>query len=318
MSGPPIPPPPGLEIPVPPPHHHHAIHPPPPMPPHPAAMGIPQMVGNNSSNGGTFESASGEEEFDVASYVYNVGFIHTAWADTLLTVAPHPPLRLHALFASRSPVLYRYLSGQNNSPYHINMTTEDRNLTPMALSMALATLYGHQLDLSGCDLETAKGLMAAGCLLGLESVASSGYKVVLGLLNKENVAEILSFAIGCEDVDLTHAGPYPPFTNTLVASVIDFIVANLVVSPVDPQMREVVRKLPFNLFKHIVEHDKLQVKSHMERHAFAREMIKARAAGNQLYDESVVMAFGGGKNGVEVIRKPAGKKKALWKAGTNN
>lgn len=322
-------PPPPVAPPIPPPglesiSYHHVVPPPPPgppppPPPPPPGPPPPGISGNQSP----------AENFDLTSYVYNVGFIHTAWADTYLNISPHPPLRLHALFASRSPVLYRYLnpSANSNPPYHINLQTDDKNITPISLSMALGTLYGHSLDLQNCDLETAKGLFATGNFLGLDSVASSGFQVILSLISKDTISDILSFAVsntnGSEssvnDLPLTYAGPYPPFTNSLVQILVDFILSNFNPSqkPIDEAWRNVLLQLPFQMFKAICESEKLAVKSHMERHSFARELIssrkKARGSDNS-FEETVVLAFGGGKGNVEVIRKPAGGKKSLWKA----
>jgi hypothetical protein len=265
------------------------------------------------------------EGFDLASYVYNVGFIHTAWADTYLNISPHPPLRLHALFASRSPVLYRYLnpSANANPPYHINLQSDDKNMTSMALSMALATLYGHTLDLHTCDLETAKGLVAAGCFLHLDSVASQGFQVILGKVSTETLPDLLHFVFNSEnnvdELPLSYPGPYPPFTSSLVQILVDFILSNFNPSqkPIDSTWRSLLLQLPFQMFKAVCESEKLAVKSHMERHSFARELVSARKksrGGASSFEETVVLAFGGGKGSVEVIRKPTGGKKTLWKA----
>lgn len=202
--------------------------------------------------------------------------------------------------------------------------------------MALATLYGHNLDLSSCDVPTARGLLAAGYLLGIDSVANAGYQVLVNSITKENLPEVLAFALGDDSnkgadgkdavlplaandkLGIDHPGPYPPLTGSLVSILVNFILNNYSVSvPVDAQFKSIMLGLPFQLVKHIVESDKLQAKSPMERHSFARDIVGAREKnkkrGEVNYEESVVLAFGGGKGGVEVIRKTIGGKKALWK-----
>lgn len=282
--------------------------------------------------------------------MYNAGFIHALWADTFLSVAPFPPFRLHALFASRSPTLYRLLAQYpQGGPYHLNINADDKNLSHASLSMALATLYGQTIDARSVDLATAKGLVAAGSLFELEHIARAGYQAILNLLDKETASEILGFALSSidaqrngpgrpsspavqsqsqaneptsiDEVDVSYPGPYPPITGNLLQVVVSFIVNNLDASqkPLDPAFQALLVSLPFYLFKTICEHESLRVKSPMERHSFARDVTALREQarrqkGGYGYEENVVLAFGGGKGGVEVIRRPIGKKKTLWKA----
>jgi hypothetical protein len=231
-------------------------------------------------------------------------------------------------------------------PYHLNISGDDKNLTHAALSMALATLYGRGIDTRSVDLVTAKGLVAAGALFEIEHVARTGYQVILNLLDKETAPEILGFALSSvgsqrpprsssptlqpqttaeatsiDDIDVNYPGPYPPFTSNLLQVVIGFIINNLNASqrPLDSASQALLVSLPFHLFKTVCEHESLSVKSPMERHSFAREVTALREqarrqSGGYGYEENVVLAFGGGKGGVEVIRRPVGKKKTLWKA----
>jgi hypothetical protein len=273
---------------------------------------------------------------ELASYVYNVGFIHTAWADTILTISPHTPLRLHALFASRSPVLYKYLTSNTSPPYHINLSINDSNITSMALSMALATLYGQELN-KNCDLQTAKGLMGAGSLLGLDNVTNHGYQILLSLISKDTIMELMAFALSnniistnnsangstgggnANSITVNGEGPYPPFTNSLLSVLLDFVFDNFTTNQKSCSIQDyqtftnLLINLPFDLFKVICQSDKLNVKNHMERYTFAKEVTQLRRKNQSMYEESVVLAFDGGKGGVEIIRKPIGKKK-LWKA----
>lgn len=369
-----------------------------PIPPPTIPRPTSHMNGKTSdsvvSQGSTQVHPQTEVPFDLTSYIYNAGFVHAAWADTFLNISPHPPLRLHALLASRSPLLYRFLSNYVNQgpPYNINITCNDPNITTQSLSMALATLYGHQLDIVNCSLSNLKGLVAAGNLLGLESVVLAGYQGIVNSVSRDTLADLFSFvlskvitqgsnngsntantgsssgssldsnpsqssglssssspgmgennglynstpgssngttnpnALSFEDISMTYPGPYPPFTNQLLSILVDFLLLDMNASekPLDSIYKSILVGLPFYVYKFICESDKLKVKSHMERHSFAREMTGLREharraqlqanSGNIAYEENVVLAFGGGKGGVEVIRKMAGKKKTLWKA----
>lgn len=365
--------PPGLAMASPGPGPHHGSHPHPPTgaaagggpgalappPPHPMGFG---ESGEGSGNNG--------ESFDVTRYVYNAGYIHAAWADTFLNMAPHPPLRLHALFLSRSPLLYRFLSGMSSHgpPYHINLPISDRNVTTAALSMVLAALYGRSLDLPNCDLPTAEGIIAAGSFLGLEELASSGYQALLNFVSTKNLPELFAFTfsnldlshshnpghsrseshghgshpsspppsmgtsdtneamnrvtVGIDEIDPSYTGPYPSITSRLLTVLLDHILANLDASQkldVSSEFFPIIQTLPFSLCKYICEHDDLRVGSVMARHSFAKSVVAVRDQYRKKHavlgkDETVVLAFSGGKQAVQVIRKNASKRKSLWKA----
>lgn len=148
---------------------------------------------NNNNLGATTT-----QSFDVADYVYNAGFVHAAWSDTFLHLPPHPPLRLHALFLSRSPLLYRVLTSMSSAsqgpPFHISLPLPDRNVTTASLSIVLAALYGRPLDLPTYDLVTLKGIIAAASFLGLDELASSAYQSLLNFVVPQNIQELLDFA----------------------------------------------------------------------------------------------------------------------------
>lgn len=275
-----------------------------------------------------------QNALDLASYVYNAGFVHAAWADTLLQVSSFPPLRLHALFASRSPLLYRYLSSYSTKgqgpPYQININCTDPLVTHASLSMAIATMYGHSLDLRTIDLAMAKNLIATGHFLGLEHVYTVGYSVLLNSISRATISNIFNFALKPqagvqttpEDITFEHPGPYPPITQPLLKIVVDFILNTFTVSnPLDAEFQSLLLDMPFHVYKLVCESAQLQVRSPMERHNFAKNVTslrehKRKLDGSSSYEETVVLAFGGGKNGIEVIRKPLGKKKVLWKASS--
>lgn len=204
--------------------------------------------------------------------------------------------------------------------------------------MALATLYGHSLDLRTVDLSLAKGLVAAGSLLGLEAVAASGVKALLANLSKATIGEAMAFALSRQptafpgeivpsiDMDVFYPGPYPIYTKSLVQILVDFILVtfNASETPLDPVYLDLLLSLPFPILKHICENEKLTVNGHMGRHQFASEIAanrqsKARknmkSGQGPIFEENAILSFSNGKGKVELIRRPVGKKKVLWKAG---
>lgn len=248
-----------------------------------------------------------KEEDELRSFVYNVGFLHAAWADTVLSISNLPVLRLHALFVSQSPVLYHHLSTQTSqNGYHISLESNDPGLSAPAVSTALATLYGHPMDIQSCDLPTARGLLAAGCLFGLEKVASSAYDLLLQCIAVENLKDFFQLALSPSLIagdKSENQGPYPPYTNGLVDTLVEFVLQNLDASqPLSEPWTQVFKVLPFELNKSIIENESLRVANAMDRHTFAKNVIRLRNKAG-FPDEHVVMAFGGGKNGIEVAKR---------------
>ncbi|KAK9325671.1 hypothetical protein V1517DRAFT_269311 [Lipomyces orientalis] len=309
------------------------------------------VTSSHASAGNASEDSTVASTQDLQPYIYNMGFIHAAWTDTFLSIPPHTTLRLHALLISRSPTLYRFLLplASQGPPYNIQINDADPNLSMASISMALATLYGKPLVIDPPTLDIAKGLIAAGNLFGLEDVVRTGYAAVQSLITLDTLPELFAFAferlhgaasaapspesstpsgedIQRDNIVLTYPGPYPKYTETLLPSLITYLIDNIdhefILQPnrsSSRPLRNLLLSLPFHLFKHVCETENLKCKSQMERYGFARDLIgererRRRKSGGGAYEEGVVLAFGGGKGGVEVIRKPIGKKKVLWKA----
>ncbi|KAK9243617.1 hypothetical protein V1506DRAFT_543871 [Lipomyces tetrasporus] len=306
---------------------------------------------SQASAGNAGEDSAVANPQDLQPYIYNMGFIHAAWTDTFLSIPPHTTLRLHALLISRSPTLYRFLLplASQGPPYNIQINDADPNLSTASISMALATLYGKPLVIEPPTLDIAKGLIAAGNLFGLQEVVRAGYAVLQSLISLDNLPELFAFAfeglhapasaapspksstpsgedIQRDNIALTYPGPYPKYTETLLPSLVAYLIDNIdhefILQPngnPSRPLRNILLSLPFRLFKHVCETENLKCKSQMERYGFARDLIgererRRRKSGGGAYEEGVVLAFGDGKGGVEVIRKPIGKKKVLWKA----
>ncbi|KAK9447901.1 uncharacterized protein V1518DRAFT_445612 [Limtongia smithiae] len=278
---------------------------------------------------------------DLQTHLYTSGFVHGQWADTLLRVPPHTSLRLHSLVLARSPALRARLAQcvpPQQPPYDLQLNCADPHLSAHALSLALATLYGRPLgvDASNTGLDEAAALLAAGSLLGLRDVAAEACGVIDELVAAEALPELFAFALApvaqpaavqdynAAEIGVDYAGPYPRYTSTLTAKLArclaDAIPAGASAQQLPVEIRELLLSLPFGILKHVCESERLRAKSQMERYAFARDLTgereRRRRAQRQSsgYEETVVLAFGDGKGGVEVIRKPLGRKKVLWKA----
>ncbi|GAA5978199.1 hypothetical protein JCM10908_004269 [Rhodotorula pacifica] len=146
------------------------------------------------------------------------------------------------------------------------------------------------------------------------------------------------------------AGPSPTsYEGRLLAVLLDRILrlpsetgafVSPTAGPAQAQLVEVLKPLPFDLFKRVIEDTKFEVPSDMDRFNFAKKVVAARKQHHFLttssppgtprpataapnanggpgdFEEAVVMQFGSGAGGpgssaVNVLRKP--RKPTLWK-----
>jgi hypothetical protein len=77
----------------------------------------------------------------------------------------------------------------------------------------------------------------------------------------------------------------------------------------------VYAQLPYDLFKHCVEHPSLPIKPTQSRFAFAKKAIAMRKkqALAAHTEESVVLAIANDQGAVHITRKPKKARTALWK-----
>ncbi len=127
-----------------------------------------------------------------------------------------------------------------------------------------------------------------------------------------------------------HEGPYPPYTCSFLPNLLSHLLNTISEAQTNNQeakcsdlpsnIQIILTILPFTILKNLLENDTLKFKNQMSRHSFARDVISLRKLRNlemnKFFEESVVLSFGGGKNGVEIIRKSInGRRKQLWKTG---
>lgn len=264
---------------------------------------VPPLMG--AANGGSA---------DLQSYIYDAGFVHAAWADTLLEIdtpsAPEPrqTFRLHALFLSRSPVLYQLLTaatpdrvaeGDGGFPLRrVVLRTDDANLGPVGCTMVIATLYGRSLDLRWVGIEVVRSVIACGVLLGLDGVARAGVKFLLnsvvsgGAEGLEHLEQVLQFALSrgsggnmTDTNDKNHDETNDNNSHNNDSIDIDYAgpyplytkgflkyVIDFLVTSVDagPRLNDLIYSLPYAVVKYICEHAGLRVGAggHLARHKF--------------------------------------------------
>ncbi|KAI0060806.1 hypothetical protein BV25DRAFT_1917365 [Artomyces pyxidatus] len=278
---------------------------------------------------------------EIVSHLYHSGFQSGNYADTLLHVHQNS-YRLHAIVLSRSPYLVHLMSTspQSSGQRVIYVPLEhEPEVTQEGFAIALGYLYS-SVSLSLLRPENARGVLAAGCLLGgMDDMCGYAYEACRQHISLDTITEWLDFinTIPSSDGMATPDMPQSPsifgvYAQRLRDDVLHFLVVTLPslldihrasASP-DPQHRsgrdtllQIFALVPFELFKTAVESPAFQIGSEQTRFKFAKDAIELRKLGISRgagAEETVVLAFGGGNAGgsaVHVTRKL--RKKALWK-----
>lgn len=283
----------------------------------PDAPGDPHTEMNGS---GAAAAAAAPPKAALAEHVYQAGFLHGQFADVTLSVARFQEFKLHALIVSTSPTLRHLLHASHGPPYRLLLQSSDPRLTQHGLSIALASLYGQDPVSDRHDADSS-ALLAAAYLLGLHELTHRTYAQMVERVTALTLPRLLHFCIGDgapDTLDVDYVGPYPGFTDALLRHLAGFISTTLLLEH-EQMFHEVLVHLPYPILKHILESPDLQTKGDMARHQLARSIInereKLRKQKGGALEEVVVLAFGGGGRGsVEIIQRPAGRGKKLWKA----
>ncbi|WVF66900.1 hypothetical protein IAT40_001643 [Kwoniella sp. CBS 6097] len=293
---------------------------------------------------------------NLTSWAFNIGYLHQEWTDVHFTFF-NSGLKAHRLIIARSPYLARLMA--NVAPGSvIHLSFQDENITEESVHIALQHLYNPSQHL--INVHNARSVLPTSYLLGgMPELAHHAYTVMHSSLNADYVSEYVQWlnvnpdqnaggirnrgAVG-GTVDSwigsssSGEGRYGEWSARLKQDVLDYLLHALprkIISdnsPItaDPRLLSVYSKLPYDLFKSLIENPELPIPSMQERFQFAKKVIAQRkkiasassatngsnGASVQVgppMEESVVLAFNGGEGmGIHVTRKPK-KSRALWK-----
>ncbi|KDQ59503.1 hypothetical protein JAAARDRAFT_33073 [Jaapia argillacea MUCL 33604] len=287
---------------------------------------------------------------DIVRHLYHSGFQTGNYADTLLHVLGSV-YRLHAIILSRSPYLAHLMStspqtsGQRAIFIHLEHEPE---VTQDGFAIALGYLYS-SVSLSLISPENARGVLAAGCLLGgMEDLCAYAYEACRQSITVDSINEWVDFVDTITMPRPSVSGVSTPvemppptsifgmYAQRLRDDVFNFLVATLpsmlgvstAAASTPPQTSQdgretllhVFSRVPFDLFKAAVESPTFQIGSDQARFKFAKDAIDLRKRGiarGTGAEETVVLAFGAnnmGGSAVHVTRKM--RKRQLWKVNS--
>ena len=263
--------------------------------------------------------------------------LHTAFAtqlfpDTNVYVGQFPCIRAHAVILSRSTVLrMRLLQTQSLVPHDTGYSltipmvaaADSLYLTHAALVAAIEYLYTCNTQPIQAQIElgrvNALGLIAACSILSIttpELLVFLRKACIDTYINAIQFTHLFAF-LTC--ASSPPSGPYPPFTSGLMDIMATYILHEHIPNELNISMNNtalvaLLVKLPFDILKQTLESPDLAVKSDHARYLFAKEIVALRQPSkphhnNHHIEESVVLAFGGGAKGVELLAKPIRRKK---------
>lgn len=277
---------------------------------------------------------------EIVHHLYHAGFQTGNYADTILHVHQNT-YRLHAIVLSRSPLLAHLMSTspQSGAQRVIYVQLEhEPEVTQEGFAIALGYLYS-SVSLSLIRPDNARGVLAAGCLLGgMDELCGYAYDACRQSISVETINEWLEFIDtipsspdGSLTPELSLTSVFGHFAQRLRDDVFHFLVVTLPnaleinSSESDPSqvhtgrdtLLRVFSLVPFDMFKSAVESRAFEIGSDQTRFKFAKDVIEMRRKGiarGHGAEETVVLAFGGGHPGgsaVHVTRKI--RKRPLWK-----
>ncbi|EGN95454.1 hypothetical protein SERLA73DRAFT_60094 [Serpula lacrymans var. lacrymans S7.3] len=282
---------------------------------------------------------------EIVHHLYHAGFQTGNYADTILHVHQNA-YRLHAIILSRSPFLAHLMSTSPQSGGQRTLFVQldhEPEVTREGFAIALGYLYS-SVSLSLIRPENARGVLAAGCLLGgMDDLCGYSYETCRQSFSVDTITEWLEFvhSIPVPDnsgnPDMAVASVFGQYAQRLRDDVFHFLIVTLpsileVHSSMTPEsspseghggrdtLLRVFSLVPFEMFKAAVESPTFQIGSDQARFKFAKDAIELRKRGiarGHGAEETVVLAFGGGQMGgsaVHVTRKM--RKRPLWKVNS--
>lgn len=278
----------------------------------------------------------------IVQHLYHAGFQTGNYSDTVLHVH-QSAYRLHAIILSRSPYLAHLMSTSPQSggqrAIYVQLDHEPE-VTQEGFAIALGYLYS-SISLSLIRPDNARGVLAAGCLLGgMDDLCSYAFETCRRSISVENIAEWLGFTEhnvppspdGSSSPQVPTASVFGQYAQRLRDDVFNFLVVTLPTtlnvngtppaaegeSPQGTNGRDTLLRVfsmvPFDLFKAAVESPMFQIGTDQARFKFAKDAIELRKGHGA--EETVVLAFGGmqGGSAVHVTRKL--RRRPLWKVNS--
>jgi len=290
---------------------------------------------------------------EIVNHLYNAGFQTGNYADTILHVHQNA-YRLHAIILSRSPLLAHLMSTspQTAAQRTIYVPLEhEPEVTDEGFAIALGYLYS-AVSLNLIRPENARAVLAAGCLLGhMEELCNYAYEVCRQSISVDNISAWLEFIDAIPPVSDGSSTPiephqlppprtavFGPYAQRLKEDIFMFLAVTLPATlnvggqatPATPHpdetpdagrdtLLQIFARVPFDLFKAVVEAPAFQIGSDQARFKFAKDAIELRKRGlaRGQAEETVVLAFGGNNfagSAVHVTRKL--RKRPLWKVNS--
>jgi len=284
-----------------------------------------------------FQNSHNEE---IVSHLYHSGFQTGNYADTILHVNQNA-YRLHAIILSRSPFLAHLISTSSQATgqrvIFVNLEQEPE-VTQEGFAIALGYLYS-SISLNLIRPENARGVLAAGCLLGgMEELCQYSYTACRQSMSVETIGfwlEAVDNVPSSTDGSMSPNMPssvFGQYAQRLREDVFHFLVVTLpeVLEVTRPQhdsmsnssgrdaLLQIYARVPFDMFRAAVESPTFSIGTDQARFKFAKDAIDLRKRGiARGSEETVVLAFGQGNFGssaVHVTRKM--RKRPLWKVNS--
>ncbi|WWC68782.1 uncharacterized protein I206_102717 [Kwoniella pini CBS 10737] len=309
----------------------------------------------------TVDSGLYEHAINSTNWIYNVGYLHQDWADVNLTFF-QSGLKAHRILLAKSPYLSNIM--RNVAPgSNIHLNFADENINQESVHITLQHLYNPSHDL--IKQNNAKSILATSYLFGgMPELVNHSYEIIKSSIDPSNIIEMIEwlsqpvdilsngFRNGNGDLNNTNHNQilnkenweenenrYGEWTAKLKKDVIDYLLNQLFEKysiydlTKSNEILNLFSKLPYELFKFILESNKLKINSMQERFSFTKKIINQRKKLNNnnnnnsnsnsnliiknnnlvLLEESVVLAFKGGEGmEIHISRKPK-KTRQLWK-----
>jgi len=277
----------------------------------------------------------------IVHHLYHAGFQTGNYSDTILHVH-QSAYRLHAIMLSRSPYLAHLMSTspQSGGQHAIYVQLDhEPEVTQEGFAIALGYLYS-PISLSLIRPENARGVLAAGCLLGgMDDLCAFAFETCRRSISVQNIAQWLEFtehtpssSNGSPKSEMSSTSIFGQYAQRLRDDIFNYLVVILPValnvnatapaseaeSPQEANGRDTLLRVfsmvPFDLFKAAVESPTFQIGTDQARFKFAKDAIELRKGHGA--EETVVLAFGGAQGGsaVHVTRKL--RKRPLWKVNS--